>query len=136
MLIPPHPEWAGVSLAQLKTISGPTLAKLARDQGLTPSEGPPNSEQARIHNLNMILRHLGVSRVHLHPFCLGFNRNKRDSGPLSGSSIAERGAPYLAYDEHESLKPLPGLHCNALFAFLFCISRIIIPPMHSFDICP
>jgi len=59
-LIPPHPDWNGLTLGDLKNTGGPAVAKLAKAQGLTPSEGSPDSEVVRIHNLNMVLRHLGV----------------------------------------------------------------------------
>lgn len=64
--IPPHPGWNGLTLGDVKNISGPAVAKLARDQGLTPEENSPDSEVARVRNLNIVLRHLGVSCAPLH----------------------------------------------------------------------
>jgi len=72
-LIPPHSGWNGLTLGNLKNIDGPAAAKLARDQGLTPSEGSSNPELVRIRNLNMILKHLGVSCAHLSPFFLSLH---------------------------------------------------------------
>ena len=66
VLNPPSPDWDGITLGNLKNIGGPAVVMLARDQGLTPSEDSEDSELARVHNLNMILRHLGVSCARLH----------------------------------------------------------------------
>lgn len=67
-LIPPYPpRWNDLTLGKLKNIRGPAAAKLASDQGLTPHEDLANSELARARNLNMVLRHIGVSCAHLYP---------------------------------------------------------------------
>lgn len=63
-LIPPHPEWAGLTLDNLKNIGGPAAVKLAKAQHLSPIDDS-DSELARVQNLNMILKHLGVSCARL-----------------------------------------------------------------------
>ena len=73
VLIPPHPDWDGLTLGDLKNISGSAIATLARDQCLVLPEGSPDSEFARVRNLNMVLRHLGVSCAHSHPLILNSN---------------------------------------------------------------
>ena len=64
-LIPPNPSLGVLKLGNLKNIGGKAAARLARDQGLTPLEDSPDTELARARNLNMILRHIGVSCAQL-----------------------------------------------------------------------
>lgn len=68
-LIPPRTNWSGLTLGNLKNISGPAAARLAKDQGLTPLDDS-DSELARVHNLNIILRHVGVSCAQFASFHL------------------------------------------------------------------
>ena len=76
------------------------MAKLATDQGLSPLEDSADSELARIRNLNMILRHLGVSCARLHPF---FPLDPDQitvnpfSDPVPGYSLVERHPPRVGY---------------------------------------
>lgn len=104
-LIPPHPEWNGLTLGKLRSLGGPAIAKLARDQGLVPSEDPSDSERVRIHNLNIILKHLGVSCARPHPSSLNPNRPMVNlvSGPLPSRTVVEWNPPHVS---HEKDKPL------------------------------
>ena len=123
-LIPPHPEWVGLTLGNMKNIGSPAVAKLARDQGLTPSENLPDSEVARIQNLNMILRHLGVSRARLRPFSLlNLTRLMVDlfSGQIPSCSLVERRPPHLGYEKVKSLATIPRRRCPTVP--LSCVSR-------------
>lgn len=129
-LIPPHPEWGILTLGNLKNIGGPAAAKLARDQGLTPSDGSPDSDQARIRNLNMILRHLGVSCAHL---CLFLNlsrlmANIPDSGRVSGCSLVERHPPHVGHEKDEQLiTPVEvPLYFYLAYLTLFVYSSIVL----------
>ena len=62
-LIPPRSDWGNFTLGDLKNIDGPAAIRLAHDQGLRPIQDP-DFKPAREKNLNMILRHLGVSCAH------------------------------------------------------------------------
>jgi len=92
ILVPPHPAWDGITLGNLKNIGGSAVAKLASDQGLTPAEGSPDSEMARVKNLNMILRHLGVSCARLHPSALKLELTDGEPGSRSSTRRSHRGA--------------------------------------------
>lgn len=140
-LIPPHPDWNGITLGNLKNISGPAVARLASDQGLTPSEGLPDSEPVRVDNLNIVLRHLGVSCARLHPraskpgptdgesgFRSGIRPFPRGTAPSSrgrhnldppsrGSPIPISCVPHpLRVLEHCPVATLPRLHITQLFS--------------------
>jgi len=116
-LIPPHPEWNGLTLEKLRNLGGPAIAKLARDQGLTPSESSPDSEPVRIQNLNMIFKHLGVSCARPPPSSLNPNRPMVNlvSGPLPGRTVVEWDAPHVS---HEKDKPLMTPVEVPLYVFL------------------
>ena len=91
ILIPPNPDWDGITLGSLKNIGGTSVARLAGDQGLTPAEGSPDSEMARVKNLNMILRHLGVSCARLHPSPLKLELTDGEPGSRSSTRRFPRG---------------------------------------------
>jgi hypothetical protein len=80
-LIPPHPDWVGLTLGNLKNIGGPAAAKLARAQNLTPIDRS-DSELARVHNINMVLKFLGVSCAHLHSFPSSLDHRVNDEFAL------------------------------------------------------
>ena len=105
VLIPPHPDWKDITLGNLKNIDGPAMAKLVSDQGLTPAEGSPDSEMARVSNLNMILRHLGVSCARPHPSTLNLELTDGEPvlGPIPGYSLMERDPPHFGFEEGRSL---------------------------------
>ena len=100
-LIPPHHDWDGLTLENLKNSGGPAVARLARDQGLAPSENSPDSELARVHNLNMILRHLGVSCAHFRPSALNSNQLTVNLflDPIRGDSLVEWYTPYVDFEK-------------------------------------
>jgi len=130
-MILPHTDWNGLTLGNLKNIAGPAIAKLARDQGLTPLEGPPSdSERVRIQNLNMILKHLGVSCAHLHPFSLNSNRPMVNlvSGALPSRTVLEWNPPHVS---HKKDKPLmtpveAPLYIFLAYLTLFVYSNVVL----------
>ena len=128
-LISPHPDWNGLTLGNLKNISGLAAARLVRDQGLTPSEGPPDLEQARISNLNMILKHLGVScaRLDLSPDLNRLTTNPV-SGAIPGHSFMEWDSPHLSYEKDKPLiTPVEApLYLFLVYLTLFVYSSIVL----------
>jgi len=90
-LIPPHPDWGGITLGNLKNIGGPEVAKLASDQGLTPTEASPDSDMTRVKNLNTILSHLGVSCARLHPSTLKLELTDGEPGSRCRTRPFPRG---------------------------------------------
>jgi len=91
ILIPPNPDLGGMTLGNLKNIGGPAIARLASHQGLTPSEGQPDSEMARVNNLNMVLKHLGVSCARLYPFALKLELTGGEPGSRYSTRPFHRG---------------------------------------------
>lgn len=70
--IPPRTNWSSFTLVgNLNNICGPAVVKLAKYQGLTLLDDL-DSELTQVHSLNIILRRLGVSCTHSHPFILNF----------------------------------------------------------------
>jgi len=130
-LIPPHPDWSELTLGGLKNLDGPAVAKLASDQGLSPSEDSPDTETARIHNLNMVLRHLGVSCARLHPL-LPSDPDQMTvnpfSDPLPGYSLAERHPPHVGYEKGGSLITPVEVPLYLFLAYLtaFVYSNIVL----------
>jgi len=129
-LIPPHPEWSGLTLGKLRNLDGPAIAKLARDQGLAPSEGPPDSEPVRIQNLNMILKYLGVSCARPHPSSLNPNRPMVNlvSGPLSGRTFVEWDPPHVSHEEDKPLVTPVEVPLYIFLAYLtiFVYSNVVL----------
>lgn len=119
-LILPHPNWSELMLGNLKNIGGPAVARLAKDQGLTPSEDLSDPEQTRINNLNMILTHLGVSCAHLYSFFLSLDRPTVNliSGPVPGCSFVERSPPHVTYRKYKLLMALVDILLYLFLAYL------------------
>ena len=128
-LILPHPDWTGLTLENLKNIGGPAIAQLAKDQGLTPSEGSPDSEIVRIYNLNMVLKHLGVSCAHLQP-SLNLNGPITNLilGAISGHPFTQRHPPHVAYGKGEPLMTPVEVPLYVFFAYLtfFVYSNVVL----------
>ena len=100
------------------------MAKLANDQGLMPLEDSPDSEYVRTNNLNLILRHLGVSCARLHPFTLklGPANGNMILGPVPGYSVVERDPSLDGIGEGASLiAPLEVI----LYIFLAYLTNFV-----------
>jgi hypothetical protein len=129
-LIPPNPKFAELTLGNLKNIGGPAAVRLAKEQGLKPLEDSPDTELARARNLNMILRHIGVScaRVYL---LLGPEPTDAKTlflGPVPGHSVAEWPPPHVSCNSKNSLITLVDVALYVLLAYLIlsvCVDVVL-----------
>ena len=130
VLIPSNPDWDGITLEDLKNIEGPVVSRLAVDQGLTPLEDSPDSELARVHNLNLILRHLGVSCARLRSFILNLNKLMMNLflGPLPGRSLVERDTPHVGLEKDPPLVTPVEVPLYVFLAYLtfFVYSNVVL----------